>query len=250
MQGTFSKVYVGINMETKKEYAVKIISKNKLLTPQEQGIYESEILALSLLAQHPNSVHLKTHFEDVTNYYLVLDYAKLGSLRDKLVNYPMGIPERICSDITRQLLTVLAFLHENNLMHLDINPSNILLDEGGVVKLCDYGCSTSTQNQKAKQNNLFWGKANYIAPDTIISPKCDIWSCGMTMYELITGNSPSVIVRFSCDDMEDEKASVGFPLTIWMNKTLHSKKMCKLLLMENPNKRPTAGEALLHSWFL
>lgn len=252
-------MYVGVNLETKKEYAVKVICKSKLLTPTEQGIYESEVAALSLLREHPNSVHLKAHFEDLQNYYLVLDYAKLGSLRDKLVDYPMGIPERICADIVRQLLNVVAFLHENELMHLDINPSNILLDEGGMVKLCDYGCSISTTMQQNSKNasrqvnnNLFWGKANYIAPDAVISPKCDVWSCGITTYELMTGNSPSMIMRFSSDDSGEEgnnRASVGFPLTIWMNKTVQAKKFCKWLLLENPIHRPAARDALQHSWF-
>lgn len=96
------------------ECVVKVIEKCGLVTREEKEMPRREIEALNVLMSHPNVTKLRCWFEDSANYYLVLDYARMGSLKDKLGSgkYPYGLDERIMRPIMKQLLGVLAFMHD------------------------------------------------------------------------------------------------------------------------------------------
>ena len=107
--------------------------------------------------------------------------------------------EAVIKHYARQLLSGLEYLHENKIIHKDIKGANILVDDNGIVKLSDFGCSkiiekTLTLYFKENKNNGIQGSIPWMAPEVVKQTKhgrkSDIWSFGCTILEMITGKPP------------------------------------------------------------
>ncbi len=129
---------------------------------------------------------------------LVIEYMDGGSLAD-LVKCGGCSDEDVLSDIAGQVLDGLNYLHENNQMHRDIKPGNILLNCRGDVKIADFGISKAMDGTAVKFANSFVGTVTYMSPERIIGEAYgfpgDIWSFGVTMFTVADGYFP-----FSSDD--------------------------------------------------
>lgn len=117
----------------------------------------------------------------------------LDTFYTKSLQLQIDLPELFISKVTNAVLTGLLHMKSLNLMHRDIKPSNILLSSRGDIKLCDFGISGCTVNSIF---HTFVGCSGYMAPErTDISPagytiKADIWSLGITLIEIATGEHP------------------------------------------------------------
>ena len=141
------------------------------------------------------------------------------------------------------------------MVHRDIKPENILIsdrneDDYPRLKICDFGASKILE--KGQINQRFIGSSYYIAPEVIrqnYNEKCDLWSCGVIMYILLTGRPP-----FDGDDDNEilENVKIGdydmknYPFPILSDEC---KDLIIKLLEYDPNKRLSASEALNHPWF-
>ncbi|NXJ58694.1 MP2K7 kinase, partial [Spizaetus tyrannus] len=123
----------------------------------------------------------------------------MGTCAEKLKKRIQGpIPERILGKMTVAIVKALFYLKEKHgVIHRDVKPSNILLDERGQVKLCDFGISGRLVDSKAKTRSA--GCAAYMAPERIDPPdptkpdydiRADVWSLGISLVELATGQFP------------------------------------------------------------
>ena len=110
-----------------------------------------------------------------------------------------GLDEAMISCATNQLLAALAFLHSCCIMHRDLNASNVLLGEGGIVKVADFGVSAVTRTPRDRRSS-FIGSPNWMAPEVIACEKdrtksydnhCDIWSLGITLIEFAETRAPN-----------------------------------------------------------
>ena len=134
------------------------------------------------------------------NVKIILEYMNCGSL-DKMLKViktkklsPPCIPENILSKITKQILLGLSYLHkEKHQIHRDIKPANILINTDGIVKLTDFGISRSLETSQ-NLADTFVGSKSYMSPERITGKKysypSDIWSLGLVIYELATGEEP------------------------------------------------------------
>ena len=139
-------------------------------------------------------------------------------------------------------------------MHRDIKPENLLLDSdssGAVIKVIDFGTSQKF-DPKAKMNQTF-GTPYYIAPEILAgnyNEKCDIWSCGVIMYILLSGKPP---FDGQTDDEILENVSKGtYKLTgpVWNKVSKQGIDLVKKMLTFNPDNRITAEDAITQPWFL
>ena len=177
---------------------------------------------------------------------LILEYVENGSLH-QMVKQSGKMGEHLVFIFVKQILEGLAYLHNQGIIHRDIKGANLLLTKNGIVKLADFGYSIL--NDKNKVNSIV-GTACFMAPEVIeqkgnISPKCDIWSLGCTIIQLLTTKPPyyefeamAAMFRIVTDDCPPFPTGISDTLKDFLLKCF----------TKDPIKRPNAKELLLHPW--
>ena len=177
---------------------------------------------------------------------LILEYVENGSLH-QMIKQSGKMGEHLVLIFVRQILEGLAYLHNQGIIHRDIKGANLLLTKNGVVKLADFGYSIL--NDKNKVNSIV-GTACFMAPEVIeqkgnISPKCDIWSLGCTIIQLLTTRPPyyefepmAAMFRIVTDDCPPIPSGISNYLKDFLLKCF----------TKEPSKRPNAKDLLIHPW--
>ena len=253
--GQFGKVFLAENQVTAERRAVKVISKRKSETFGGKSKFIAEVEILARL-NHPNIIRIYEMFEDDKKYYVVSELCTGGELFD-FITQQGHLSEVLAAEIMRQLLSAVSYCHENHIVHRDLKPENLLLDSPPVegqpltIKLIDFGTSCLyTQDHRLKQR---LGTAYYIAPEVLdmdYNEKCDVWSCGVIMYILLSGFPP-----FAGKTDEDilRKVKVGkfsFAHESWRNISNEAKSLIRRMLVMNTQQRLTAAECLSDPWII
>lgn len=140
---------------------------------------------------HPNIVKVVESFETPDFFYYVMEYVESGSLASVIKRFGT-LPEALLKNYTKQLLNGLKYLHSNGVTHYDIKGRNVLITKDGVIKLADFGSASSAEFVVGSE--AIAGSPNWMAPEVIqlepSSSAADIWSCGCTLVELLTGAPP------------------------------------------------------------
>ncbi len=189
--GAFGDVYLGINKIDKKEYAIKHISKKRVLENNcSLSIIYKEI-ETQIIIEHPNIIRLYSYYENKDDIYLILEYLNKGTLFSK-IRKKKKLSEKESFHYFIQILNAINFLHENHFVHRDIKPENILLDSNNNVKLCDFGWCVNLKNNETRKT--FCGTFEYMAPEIVYEENydtsVDIWALGILLYEMLHGYSP------------------------------------------------------------
>ena len=190
-RGGFANVFRAKNRLSRETVAIKVISKS---TIEELNLHErvrNEIRIHSKL-QHHHVVQYKTHFETTTHIYIVMESCSHGNLY-RYFKKQGRLSEAEAAHIVSQLLQALEYLHSNGIVHRDLKLSNIILNQGLEVKLCDFGLAIQLEHPD-EEHFTICGTPNYIAPE-IASQKshgcpADLWSVGCLFYSLVTGIMP------------------------------------------------------------
>ena len=249
--GAFSKVYKVIQLDSRQERAMKVIKIDSLNYQDGDQTFLKEIDILSQL-DHPNIIKIYEYFMDDINFYVITEIAKGGELYDRILAQHK-FTEDSARMIIRQLLSAVFYFHSKGIVHRDLKPENILLDtkdDGDLdIKLIDFG----TANYWNSKNNLSLniGTPYYIAPEIITkryTNKCDLWSCGVIMFVLLTGVPP-----FTGKDEQEILKKVAteqikLDTSEWMDISAEAKDLLSHLLERNPDNRLSAENALQHPW--
>ncbi|CAI5756488.1 unnamed protein product [Candida verbasci] len=189
-RGKFGIVYKAQNKQTKQIVAIKVLN----LDNQDDEILDvqKEIQFLTELKNIPNITHYYGSILNDTKLWIIMDYCAGGSLRTLL---KAGVlEEKYIGIIVRELLITLNYVHKLGVIHRDLKAANILVSKDGHVQICDFGVATKLTNSSAKRNTMV-GTPYWMAPEVIktgetYNSKADIWSLGITIYEVATGNPP------------------------------------------------------------
>ena len=141
---------------------------------------------------HPSICRVIDIFEDHKKFYFVQEYLSGGGLFDSLITN-VGFTENASATIIRQILSAVSYLHSKKIAHRDIKPENILFESNDAlnVKLLDFGNSRQMGENDAMHG--VYGTAFYVAPEVNkgdYDEKCDVWSIGVILYMLLSGNPP------------------------------------------------------------
>ncbi|EDV29097.1 uncharacterized protein TRIADDRAFT_18506 [Trichoplax adhaerens] len=191
-KGHFSVVKLAKHAFTGEEVAVKVIDKTKLDDVSKSHLYE-EVRCMQLV-QHPNIVRLYHVIETQTKLYLVLELGKGGDLYDYLLKHDNGLPEDEARYYFRQIVLGIAYCHRLHVVHRDLKPENVVFFENfSTVKLTDFGFSNRFMPGQMLSTSC--GSLAYSAPEILLgdaydAPKVDIWSLGVILYMLATGQPP------------------------------------------------------------
>ncbi|KAJ3134734.1 Serine/threonine-protein kinase 25 [Geranomyces variabilis] len=228
------------NRRTKEIVAIKVLDLDT--DDDEITDVQKEIKMLS----HCDSEYITRYhgsYLNDTKLWVIMDYAAGGSMRNILKSGP--IDEKYIAVIAREVLYALVYLHKfAAIIHRDIKAANILLTEDGKVKLCDFGVAGQITMSVLRRNS-FVGTPYWMAPEIIkraqYDYKADIWSLGITIIELATGNPPFA-------DQDPRKAIFLIPRTrparLEGKFSAALKEFLAFCLKEEPEERPTADELL------
>ena len=251
-RGSYGVVYLVKHKQLHRYFAMKVISKRHKSKAEEEALM-NEINILKKL-DHPNILKINDFYSLKNEYCIVTEYCQEGELFNEIKAYA-PFSEPIAGYYMKQILTAVCYCHGMNVIHRDLKPENILIVKRAKngchpIKIIDFG--TATVFSKGKNENLLIGSSYYIAPEVLsrnYTEKCDLWSCGVIMYILLTGRPP-----FAGNNDEEIIAKIKrgkYDLTKypWGIISDDAKNLIKSLLDQNPTRRLSAAEALKHPWF-
>ena len=193
--GSFATVYLVKHNVTGSVRAMKEIKKISNEGEEDNELEIINEINILMKMDHPNIVKIFGFYITKNYYYLITEYCEGGSLFDLIINNNGPFNEFQASLIMHQLFSVVNYCHKMKIIHRDLKPENILINknENGFVqiKVCDFG--TSLMFNRGEIQNELVGSIYYIAPEVIkkkYNSKCDLWSCGVIMFILLTGVPP------------------------------------------------------------
>ena len=259
--GSYGKIYKAVNILTKNLVAIKKTKKYYTKNIDiEQPVHinvKNEIEIIKKLC-HPNIARIYEVYDIKAFFFQINEYCKYGPLFDY---YKFHLSEKQICIIMYQIISGVLYLHENNIMHRDLNMDNILVDHIEkdlmtaepyfFIKIVDFGSSKIIT--KNKKENQIIGTDFYIAPEVIkqnYNEKCDMWSIGVILYFLIAkkppfaGDEPKKIFEKITNEEYNKHSRKLLDCSNEVRDLLNK------LLDKNVSKRLSAKEALKHPWFI
>ncbi|TPX76729.1 hypothetical protein CcCBS67573_g02010 [Chytriomyces confervae] len=266
--GSTGRVKLGTHVDTQQRVAIKIIPKDSITRKESTGSLEStspgssppaspketklnekterEITIMKLI-QHPNVMQLYDVYETEKELYLILEHIEGGELFDYLVQQGR-LPEHEALDFFQQIAFGVDYCHRHLICHRDLKPENLLLDKNNTVKVADFGMASLQVMGKMLETSC--GSPHYASPEIIKGIKydgaaADVWSCGVILYALLTGNLP-----FDDENIRKllGKVKAGqfyMPDHISPN----ARHLLSRMLVVSPQDRITMAEVFQHPWF-
>lgn len=212
-EGGMANVYLAEDTILERKVAIKVLRGD--LSNDEKFIrrFKREALSVSNLS-HPNIVEVYDVGEEDGNYYIVMEYIEGKTLKQLLQKRgALTLTEVI--DIMSQLTDGLAHAHEAYIIHRDIKPQNIMIEDNGRIKITDFGIAMALNSTQLTQTNSVMGSVHYLPPEQAngkgSTVKSDIYSLGILMYELLTGSVPfkgDTAVEIALKHMKEKIPSV------------------------------------------
>lgn len=191
-EGGMALVYRAHDLISDKDVALKIIKEDTMKNPVNLTRFEREARAAASL-NHPNIVKVITLGTFKGRPYMVNEFIKGKTLRDMLTIRGKFSFLEAC-DIMYQLCNAVLFAHQHGVIHRDIKPQNVYIVSDGTVKLGDFGIATFVNASHVTRSEVVVGSVHYLAPEisqgNVATPQSDIYSLGVTFFELITGRVP------------------------------------------------------------
>ncbi|MFL5586025.1 MAG: WD40 repeat domain-containing serine/threonine protein kinase [Ktedonobacteraceae bacterium] len=188
-QGGFADVYLGEHIYLKTQAAIKILQIRLAGDDMESFLNEARTIA-SL--KHPHIVRVLDFGVEGATPFLVMDYAPLGTLRQR---YPKGtrLPLATIVSYVKQVASALQYAHERKLIHRDIKPENMLLESVNEILLSDFGIALFVQSSDYQTTQETAGTVAYMAPEQLQGkprPASDQYALGIVVYEWLSGDRP------------------------------------------------------------
>ncbi|MCG8607475.1 serine/threonine protein kinase, partial [bacterium] len=187
-------VYKAEDTKLKRDVALKFLPANALPGQEEKDRFTREAQAAAAL-NHPNIAHIYAIDEAGGQMFLAMEFIEGQSLAEMVGAYG-GVPLRIedAIDYTIQIAAGLQAAHEKGIVHRDIKSANIMVTDKGVVKIMDFGLAKLADRSKMTQLGTTLGTAAYMSPEQArgeeADNRSDIWSLGVVLYEMISGQLP------------------------------------------------------------
>ncbi|WP_208558725.1 Stk1 family PASTA domain-containing Ser/Thr kinase [Marinilactibacillus kalidii] len=189
--GGMAKVYLAKDLILERDVAVKLMAYNFHNDENSIRRFKREALATTELV-HPNIVNIYDVGED-ENPYIVMEYVEGADLKQYIHDHH-PIPYKKSVEIMSQILDAVRYAHQHNIIHRDIKPQNILIDHDGSVKITDFGIAVALSQNSITQTNSLLGSVHYLSPEqargSMATKQSDIYSLGILLYELLTGDVP------------------------------------------------------------
>uniref|UniRef100_A0A3B3HUG9 Ribosomal protein S6 kinase n=1 Tax=Oryzias latipes TaxID=8090 RepID=A0A3B3HUG9_ORYLA len=242
-EGSFSICRRCTHKKTGQKYAVKIVSKRMEAQTQR------EIAALKLCDGHPNIVKLHEIYHDQLHTFLVLELLGGGELLER-IRRKQHFSETEASRIMRRLVSAVSHMHDVGVVHRDLKPENLLFtdeSENSGIKIIDFGFARlKPPDQQLLKTPCF--TLQYAAPEILkydgYDESCDLWSLGVILYTMLSGQVPfqcqePTLTHTSAEEImkKIKQGDFSFEGEAWRNVSQQAKDLIQELLTVDPNKR-------------
>ena len=190
--GGMADVYMAKDHKLNRNVAVKGLKSEYVEDEKFLKKFETEAQAVARLS-HPNIVNIyDVGIEDGINY-IVMELAEGITLKEYIRKKGYLSPKETV-EISTQIASAISHAHKNHIIHRDIKPQNILVSDTGIIKVTDFGIAKATSSNTVTSTATAMGSVHYISPEQakgrFCDEKSDIYSLGITMYEMVTGHVP------------------------------------------------------------
>jgi serine/threonine-protein kinase len=247
--GGMAHVYLAHDLILDRDVAVKVLRTDMASNDEFVRRFIREGQAASSL-NHPNIVNLYDVGDEKGVFFLVMEYIEGMTLKE-YINYYAPIPNEKVIEIMKQLTSAVSNAHQNQIIHRDIKPQNILIDRNGIVKITDFGIATAVSGVTiAQTSSQVLGSVHYLSPEQVrggqVRKESDIYSMGIVMYELLTGRLPfsgDTAVSIGLMHLQQETP----PVKRWNAAIPQSVENVVLkATAKDPSNRYTSADELLH----
>jgi eukaryotic-like serine/threonine-protein kinase len=194
-RGGMATIYRAVDLRMGRVVAAKILREVYSTDPKFVTRFQREARAASALA-HPNIVQVYDYGQSGDNYYIVMEYVDGTDLRRYLKKNGILSNDQAIQ-IAHDVALGLGAAHKLGIVHRDVKPQNIMLNDHGLVKLTDFGIASMYKDAEAERlttTGMTLGTVQYYAPEQaqgeIVSPAADVYALGIVMYEMLTGRTP------------------------------------------------------------
>ena len=189
--GGMATVYLAEDQELGRRIAIKILNAKHASDKQFVERFRREASSAAGLS-HPNIVQIYDRGNAEGTYYIAMEVIEGRSLKELILERgPSPIP--VAVNYARQILAALRFAHRNGVVHRDIKPHNVLVDDEGRVKVTDFGIARAGASEMTEAGSII-GTAQYLSPEQArgapVDDRSDLYSVGVLLYELLTGVAP------------------------------------------------------------
>uniref|UniRef100_A0A7E4WBH6 Ribosomal protein S6 kinase n=1 Tax=Panagrellus redivivus TaxID=6233 RepID=A0A7E4WBH6_PANRE len=248
--GSYSVCHRCVQRGTGSERAVKIIDKSKRDVSEEVDV-------LFRHGHHANIARVYAVYEDEQKVYLILELCKGGELLDRILSRK-SFTEREAASVFTKIASVVAYLHKNQVVHRDLKPSNIMYLTPNAdpedLRVIDFGFS----KQLRAENGLLMTPcytAQFVAPEVLkkqgYDMSCDVWSLGVILYTMLTGEAPFAQGESDTPQQIIERIGQGNFRPHghnWETVSPAAKDLVQRMLHVDPGMRIAAKDILEHSW--
>jgi calcium-dependent protein kinase len=249
-KGGYGKVYEVKNKKTGEIRACKHLSK---LNVKDLDKFRREIEIMKKM-DHPNIIKIYEVFESERSLYIIMEECKGGEIFDRIIEHIQNkqmYSEKDAAIIFQQVMSCIQYCHNKNICHRDLKPENILYlnpgsEKDNRIKVIDFGLSQACDRLKTKV-----GTAYYVSPEILngnYTHLCDIWSAGVILYILLSGDPPFNGPNDSAIYQKVAQMKYTFPENKWKNVSNEAKDLISHMLVPE-EKRYTASQVLEHDWF-
>lgn len=243
--GGMATVWLGYDTILDRQVAIKTF---KIDANDEDAVkrFNREAKAVTSLS-HPNIVSIYDVENEGEFYYLILEYVEGMTLKDYMIKNPR-IPIETIVHIAKQIASGLSHAHQNGIIHRDIKPQNILMNENLTCKITDFGIARAYGDTTLTQTNQMLGTVYYLSPEqargNVATAQSDIYSLGILIFEMITGQIPfkgesavAIALKHLQEELPDiDKYRDNVPQSV--------KNIVLQATMKNPNERYISSKEL------
>jgi len=191
-EGSTAAVYKALDRKLGRTVALKILLPHVKETTRRRFFQEAQAVAQ---LNHPNIMAIYDSDEDDGAQFLIVEYVE----GDALTKFIPSSPEKVV-DLARQIALALGYAHERQIIHRDVKPANIMVTPNGQVKIMDLGLALPREAKRVTADGMIIGTPAYLSPEQAqgmaLDHRTDIYSIGVVIYEMATGQLP-----FSTDDI-------------------------------------------------
>ncbi len=191
-EGGMADIYLARDLRLKRKVALKVLHSQLASEPQILTRFIREAQSAARLI-HPNIVNVYDIENTDECHYIVMEYIKASNLKDVIYqNAPLN--RDTCFSYFRQIAGAVQYAHDNGIIHRDLKPQNVLVDDGGVVKVTDFGIARAITSSSLTQTGSMMGSVQYFSPEQAqgkpVDRTTDIYSLGIILFECLTGRLP------------------------------------------------------------
>ncbi|MCL2354045.1 MAG: Stk1 family PASTA domain-containing Ser/Thr kinase [Defluviitaleaceae bacterium] len=237
--GGMSHVYRALDTNLGREVTFKVLKKEYVNNAGFLARFDSEARSIARL-NHPNIVNVYDVGNEDEIKYIVMEYIKGKTLKE-LIQDKAPFSNETMLGVAEQITSALIHAHENNIVHKDIKPQNILVTPNGTAKLADFGISDDVNSREVIEAGSTMGSVHYVSPEAVynnpVDLRSDLYSLGITMFEMMTGTLP--FDAEDADTIPSMHAEAPFPNVIKRNPAVLPlvREIISKLTQKQPSRR-------------